>query len=856
MKPSSYFFVALCMVCASGLAQDNQGSPQPVATSQPGLSAQADSIPRDQTVVAGEYFLNTDPGEGNGTPIIATFGTQEVATTLDLNGLAEGTIIYVRFKSSSGQWGGARAIIYDPPFVTRDNNIVAGEYFLNADPGIGNGTSITAAYGTQEVSASLDPGGLVDGDVISVRFKSSNGSWNNAREMVYRVPHQIRDNSIIAAEYFINNDPGTGQATPIPVDIPAQEITAVITPPGLASGDVVYVRMKSLNGLWNNPRGIRYQIPYATNDNVLLAGEYFLNSDPGTGNGAQITASYGSPNVTTSLDFASLPPGTAIYVRFKSSNGTWGSPRELNHTVPLPIRVNSLVAGEYFLNSDPGIGKAVPISASYGSDSVSASINLQDLPAGTAIYARFKSSNGLWNFPSGIVYGSEFIGPPGGLWSEAASWRGGRIPAPDLPVVIPAHALVDSLPRDSIRSLQIRSGGLLEFTPGVHALSVLTTTDIDSNATIQFPLSPVSLYCYGNWTNRGEFRSGNSSITFAGDSSKILRAATVESTTGNPFFDLRIAGRNTSTIGNLRIRNSITLDQSLNTQNQDTVFIDTAAAAAIGGSGKIARGSIWRKTEPVDTSKYRFESEGTFVQFHTISGNAPSSITVTTHPDADPSNIGTAWRVVPSHVDTATQTVIADSVTRFSRWAIGVIRPNLLLREGRNGERPAADTIPLVHRFYDIAVDTNNGFVVRLSLHYEKAELPVGTPEDSLTLLATDQLTAVGDRDLEIGIPRHYVLDQNYPNPFNPVTVIRYQLPVRSNVTLKIYNVLGQEVKTLVDEVQEAGYKSVTWDARQTAGGLASGFASGVFFYRLNSRQVDGGNDGSFTETKKLLLLK
>ncbi|MBI4547327.1 MAG: T9SS type A sorting domain-containing protein [Ignavibacteriae bacterium] len=89
-------------------------------------------------------------------------------------------------------------------------------------------------------------------------------------------------------------------------------------------------------------------------------------------------------------------------------------------------------------------------------------------------------------------------------------------------------------------------------------------------------------------------------------------------------------------------------------------------------------------------------------------------------------------------------------------------------------------------------------------------------------------------------LPKEFALHQNYPNPFNPVTVIRYQLPVQSHVTLKIYNLLGQEVRTLVDEVQEAGYKSVEWNA--------AGMASGVYFYRLRA--------GNFVDVKKLPLLK
>jgi hypothetical protein len=94
--------------------------------------------------------------------------------------------------------------------------------------------------------------------------------------------------------------------------------------------------------------------------------------------------------------------------------------------------------------------------------------------------------------------------------------------------------------------------------------------------------------------------------------------------------------------------------------------------------------------------------------------------------------------------------------------------------------------------------------------------------------------------------PKEYSLQQNYPNPFNPMTDIRYQLPAQSYVTLRIYNVLGEEVQMLVNEIQDAGYKTVTFDA--------SHLPSGVYVYRIMTL----GQDGivSYMDAKKMLFLK
>ncbi|HMD13973.1 MAG TPA: T9SS type A sorting domain-containing protein, partial [Bacteroidota bacterium] len=106
-------------------------------------------------------------------------------------------------------------------------------------------------------------------------------------------------------------------------------------------------------------------------------------------------------------------------------------------------------------------------------------------------------------------------------------------------------------------------------------------------------------------------------------------------------------------------------------------------------------------------------------------------------------------------------------------------------------------------------------------------------------------------------IPLAYKLEQNYPNPFNPTTTIQFSLMNPSIVTLKIYNILGQEVATLLNNAQlNDGVQSLSWNANN--------FASGVYFYRLSVEGTTTDDNGnavgtgktSFQQVKKMLLVK
>ena len=97
-------------------------------------------------------------------------------------------------------------------------------------------------------------------------------------------------------------------------------------------------------------------------------------------------------------------------------------------------------------------------------------------------------------------------------------------------------------------------------------------------------------------------------------------------------------------------------------------------------------------------------------------------------------------------------------------------------------------------------------------------------------------------------LPTEFALEQNYPNPFNPSTTFRYSIPTQSKVVIKVYDILGNEIATLMDEEKSVGTYELTWNA--------ANLPSGVYFYQLRAVDPSTSSGQGFINTKKMLLLK
>jgi hypothetical protein len=137
---------------------------------------------------------------------------------------------------------------------------------------------------------------------------------------------------------------------------------------------------------------------------------------------------------------------------------------------------------------------------------------------------------------------------------------------------------------------------------------------------------------------------------------------------------------------------------------------------------------------------------------------------------------------------------------------------------------------------------------------YNTAQGAVNIPPGTYTVdnvnfvLLSSGALSVGPEPI---VPAKFSLGQNYPNPFNPTTLITYDLPANSVVSLKVFNLLGQEIATLVEREVGAGRQTAAWDGRDSAGKMIS---SGIYFYRLKAAPVVGGKE--FSQIRKMVLLR
>ncbi|MDP8220546.1 MAG: LamG-like jellyroll fold domain-containing protein [Candidatus Stygibacter frigidus] len=289
------------------------------------------------TISAAEYYIDEDPGEGNGISLPGNYG-ESIATAsisgISTAGLSFGThIVSVRFADSANNWGDVSAVFLN--VGNPDAGVIVGaEYFIDEDPGEGNGISLTGNYGNSTATASISgivTTGLSFGTHIAyVRFADSANNWGETSAVFLNVGNPD-SGVIVAAEYFIDEDPGEGNGISLSGNYGNSTATASISgivTTGLSFGThIAYVRFADSANNWGETSAVFLNVGNP-NSGVIVAAEYFINEDPGEGNGTPLPGNFGLSTAYAYLENISLEDQDYgmqnVYVRFQDSDDNWG----------------------------------------------------------------------------------------------------------------------------------------------------------------------------------------------------------------------------------------------------------------------------------------------------------------------------------------------------------------------------------------------------------------------------------------------------------------------------------------------------------------------------------------------------
>jgi len=372
---------------------------------------------------------------------------------------------------------------------------------------------------------------------------------------------KITAQNIVAAEYFFDTDPGTGNGTAITVPTPADSVNFNVALPtsgfGLTPGPhKVYVRTKDATGKWSLYEGQSFSI--VTN---LVTAEYFFDTDPGKGNGTPISVpTSDSINVSTTLPtagFGLVPGPHRVYVRTNDATGKWSLYEGQSFSISI-----SLVVAEYFFDTDPGPGNGAAISVPSPADSVNFNISLPTSGFGLApgahkVYLRTRDNSNKWSLYEGqsFVTRNTWIGSTTDA-AVGSNWSSGS-PDATTDVIIPATPSGGNMPMLTtglaVHNIDMQGSSVVDLNGQAFTITgdITGTGTITGSSTSSIVINRTLTGAFGtlNLTN-GSRSLNNLTINHTG-------AATPTVTLGNA---LDIYGTLTVTAGQLLLgNNTVTL---------------------------------------------------------------------------------------------------------------------------------------------------------------------------------------------------------------------------------------------------------------------------------------------------------
>lgn len=439
-----------------------------------------------------EYYFDTDPGIGNGTHIDIDPDVEVLNQNFNINtsGLPDGNhklfIRAVKDDGSVGYYTSQNFSIKSSNALFNTANIDGFEYYFDTDPGIGNGTQLsinemeTVNQSFNLPTASLSPGN----HKVFIRAKNSNGTYSNYNNVAFSIidsPALFNNNDITAAEYYFDTDPGIGNANGISIttgEILNDNLSLLTNT--LAPGNYrAFLRIKNANNVWSLYDRVSFSvIPLAgINTANINSIEYFYDADPGIGLGNQVTITETETvNQNLAIPTASLPAGShRLFVRVGNTDGTYSlySSQVISIRTSAFFNYASIINAEYFIDVDPGLGNANPISTS--GDTIDENIIVAtsgSLAQGDHyLYVRVQNTDGNWS-----IYEKQYFEVNGTLGLESYNLNEVKIyPIPTSNVL--NISLPDAMQIENIKLIDLNGKILLNQSSQIKTINIAHLQD-------------------------------------------------------------------------------------------------------------------------------------------------------------------------------------------------------------------------------------------------------------------------------------------------------------------------------------------------------------------------------------------
>ncbi|MBN8706311.1 MAG: T9SS type A sorting domain-containing protein [Bacteroidetes bacterium] len=654
--------------------------------------------------------------------------------------------------------------------------------------------------------------------------------------------------TIEKAEYYLDSDPGEGNGTVLISDDGNfndvfELISGTVETQLLPAGPhLLGVRVQTKDGIWSSPIKtviIIHPEPGVKPENrtdALTQAEYFLGTDPGTGNGQSLSITGNGVSVATgSIPTAELSGSQLLSVRFKTASGLWTVPTQsIFRVTPVlsakPENLKSgLAAAEGFFNSDPGEGNGFSLGLTSGHhgnlfSDFSGSLVIPSLNSGrNNLNIRIKDDNNVWSVP--VIVPVTVVQPEHAIlvaWENPASrdsvtsnltqlglgWDDWYLPAGDLSfsgwntLIWDEKDWVTKTQRDSLKSFL--SGGS-ENSLVISGENIAAYHDHGrAQADTTF------LYHY----LKGKLRLDNSGAGKKPAFGRLIHNGFTDSVLVVDQDVIRPVNGSQSTLAWFENK-----PDSAFAVNYDGVF-NTAFSTfywknmTVGLNGFLDRTLNWISGSggslPVELADFKGEW---------VAGK----IRLTWSTRSELNNAG--WEIQKSEVrsqksEVSPSTPLRDQNADWNNVGFVAGKGTTTDAQFYSFLSPVTSpSSPAVYRLKQIDLDGN----------FTYSELLEMTPE----------------------FPTAFSIGQNFPNPFNPETRIRVDLPDVSEIRFEVFNLLGQLVKSEVLKEKEAGSHLLVWNGKNQSGNQA---ATGVYFYRISLVSLSTGK--KFTETRSMVMVK